>query len=518
MDVLLLSMTVLVLCCRMIQLHYVLLLLEDGPLGKLTQLCNEIYNTGYWPKELKESIFIPIPKKSKATRCQEYRTISIMSQVTKLLLKIVMDRMKGKIEAELYDAQSGFRQGKGTREGALNIRLICERHLEVHKYVYICFLDYEKAFDRVRHEPLMQCLHEIGVDGKDIKIIRNFYWDQTASVRIVNELSEEIRIQRGVRQGCVASPTLFNLYIEQMFRHIINMKGVNVGGTNYNNLRYAGDTALLAGNEKELSDLTSKINEVGKQFGLKINIKKTKTMVVSKKPNSPKINIAIDGQHIEQVTSYVYLGSLITATPDDGNSQRKRRRRGSLITEDGRCEKEIKRRIMIARSTFTNMRTLLSCRGINLKTRLRAIKCYIWPTLFYGAETWTITKSLLSKLDAFEMWVYRRVLKISWTEKITNEEVLRRMGTGRAIVRQFKTRKLQYLGHLIRHNTSQIQLIEGKIECRRSRGRPRNTWTTDITNTKGMNYYQLKRAVEDRRRWHGLVVNLAQETTLRSWS
>ena len=114
-------------------------------------------------------------------------------------------------------------------------------------------------------------------------------------------------------------------------------------------------------------------------------------------------------------------------------------------------------------------------------------------------------------IDAFYMWV----LKISWTENITNEEVLRRMGTGREIVRQFKTSKLQYLGHLIRHNSSQLQLIEGKIEGRRSRGRPRNTWTTDITTTNGMKYYQLKRAAEDRKRWHGLVVNLAQETTLR---
>ena len=147
--------------------------------------------------------------------------------------------------------------------------------------------------------------------------------------------------------------------------------------------------------------------------------------------------------------------------------------------------------------------------------RLRAIKCYVWPTLFYGAETWTITKSMLSRLDAFEMWVYRRVLKISWTEKNTNEEVLRRMGTGREIVRQFKTRKLQYLGHLIRHNSTQLQLIDGKIEGRRSRGRPSNTvWTTDITSTKGLKYYQLKRAAEDRKRWHGLVVNLAQDTTL----
>ena len=89
---------------------------------------------------------------------------------------------------------------------------------------------------------------------------------------------------------------LFSIYTRTFFSDT-NMKGVNVGGTNYNNLRYADDTALLAGNEKELSDLTIKINEVGKQFGMRINIKKTKAMVVSKKPNSPKINIALDGQH-----------------------------------------------------------------------------------------------------------------------------------------------------------------------------------------------------------------------------
>ena len=222
-----------------------------------------------------------------------------------------MDRMKRKIEAELDDAQSGFRQGKGTREGILNLRLICERHLEVQKDVHICFLDYEKAFDSVRHKPLLQCLREIGEDGKDIKITNNLYWDQTASVRIMNELSDEIRIQRGLRQGCAASPTLFNLYTEKIFRSIINMKGVNVGGKHYNNLRYADDTALLAGNEKELTELTSKINEVGKQFGMKINIKKTNAMVVSNKPNSPKINIAIDGQQIEQVTSYIYASWLL---------------------------------------------------------------------------------------------------------------------------------------------------------------------------------------------------------------
>ena len=96
----------------------------------------------------------------------------------------------------------------------------------------------------------MQFLSEIGVDGKDIKIIRNLYWDQTASVRIMNYLSDEMYTQRGVRQGCVASPTLFNLYTENIFRNIINRKGVNVRGKHYNTLRYADDTALLAGNGK----------------------------------------------------------------------------------------------------------------------------------------------------------------------------------------------------------------------------------------------------------------------------
>ena len=108
----------------------------------------------------------------------------------------------------------------------------------------------------------MQCLMEIEVDGKYITIIRYLYWDQTASVIIMNELSDEIRIQRGVRQGCVATPTLLNVYTDTIFRHIINMKGINLGGNAYTNLRYASGTALLPGNEKEFTELTSKINEV----------------------------------------------------------------------------------------------------------------------------------------------------------------------------------------------------------------------------------------------------------------
>ena len=165
-----------------------------------------------------------------------------------------------------------------------------------------------------------------------------------------------------------------------------------------------------------------------------------------------------------------------------------------------------------------NIVKVLQHRGINLKTRLRAIQCYVWSTLFYGAETWTIIKSLLSRLDAFEMLVYRRELTISWTEKTTNEEVLRRMGTGGGIVRQFNTRKLQYLGHLIRHNSSQLQITEGNIRRQNIPGPTKKDQDNCHYNYQwndGMKYYQKKRAAEDRKRWHGFVVNLTQEKTLR---
>ena len=121
--------------------------LDEHNIDIITTLCNIIYNTGYIPTEMKQSIFVPIPQKTKAQNCNEYRTISLMSHVTKLLLKIIQVRITAKINKEVSELQSGFRSGMGIREGIFNLRSICERALEVGKEVYICFIDYTKAFD-----------------------------------------------------------------------------------------------------------------------------------------------------------------------------------------------------------------------------------------------------------------------------------------------------------------------------------------------------------------------------------
>ena len=152
--------------------------LDEHDIDIITTLCNIIYNTRYIPTEMKQSIFVPIPKKPKAQNCSEYRTISLMSHVTKLLLKIIQVRITVRINKEVSELQSGFRSGMNTREGIFNLRCICERALEVNKEVYICFIDYNKAFGWVKHSKMIECLKEIGVDDAELQITAKLYWEQ----------------------------------------------------------------------------------------------------------------------------------------------------------------------------------------------------------------------------------------------------------------------------------------------------------------------------------------------------
>ena len=175
-----------------------------------------------------------------------------MTHISKLLLKIIQQRIADKIDKEVSRLQSGFRPEMGTREGIFNWRTTCERTLEVNQDVYICFIYYKKAFDGVNHSKMIECLSGIGVDGKDLRLIAKMYWEQTGIVRIEGGVTSEFKIKKGVRQGCALSSSLFNLYTEQIFREVGVMKAVTRGGANINNLRYANDTALLACNEKDL--------------------------------------------------------------------------------------------------------------------------------------------------------------------------------------------------------------------------------------------------------------------------
>ena len=220
------------------------MILASGEFGmrKIAELARKIYETGYIPKEMYKSIFITIPKKPGAVECNLFRTISLMSQITKIILKVILNRIKQKLKPEIAEEQYGFVKGKGTRNAIFILRMLTESSIEMQKDVYMCFIDYEKAFDRVRHTDLIDILQRINLDGKDIRLITNLYWSQLAAVNIDNNLTSWIEIKRGVRQGCVLSPDLFSIYGEIIMRNIIGMEGISIGGVNINNIRYADDS------------------------------------------------------------------------------------------------------------------------------------------------------------------------------------------------------------------------------------------------------------------------------------
>lgn len=464
----------------------------EKALQKLTELCNAIYNTGIIPTDLKRSVFIAIPKKTKAVECKDHRTISLMSHVTKLLLKIIHQRIARKIDSEISEEQYGFRSGRGTREAIFNLRILCERAIEVQQNIYLAFIDYEKAFDKVRHDQLMEILKNVDLDGKDLRIIRNLYWEQEAAMRVNGRESEWRRVKRGVRQGCVLSPCLFGLYSEIILRRTEDYPGIIVGGQNINNIRYADDTVLIASTEQDLQALVDVVNRKSEEMGLRINVKKTKCMIVSKNKTKRNITITVNGEKIEQVDEFVYLGA--------------------LITTDGRCEAELRRRIAIAKATFHQMSKVFCNRNINLKLRYRMIKSYVWSTFTYGMETWTIGKAAQNKIEALEMWILRKMLRINYTQHKTNEKVLEEAGVKRELLTKIKQSKLQYFGHVMRHNTLQKQVLTGKIKGKRARGRQRMKWTDNIKKWSRLRRNEnIHHAARERARWKLVAVNPRRE-------
>ena len=466
--------------------------LEEFGVNTLTELFNEMYSLGHLPPDLLNSTYVTIPKKPKARQCSDFRTISLMSHTLKIFLTVILERIKYKLNAEVGKEQFGFRPNSGTRDAIFCYSMMAQKELEVQRDVYVCFIDYAKAFDRVKHTEVIASLERAGIDGKDIRMIIELYWNQKAAIRVDQELSDPVEIKRGVRQGCVLSPYLFNIYTEFIFRESNEMTGIDINGNNINNIRYADDTALLANNSEDLQKIVDKVKKESDQKALNMNVSKTKTMVISREEGK-LAKIKVDGKDLEQVKHFKYLGQ--------------------VVNEEGRNEQEIKIRIAQAKSTFIRMRKILTSKEISLPLRLRMIKCYIYPIVLYGSETWTLLKESVKRIEAFEMWIYRRVARISWKDKVKNTDVLERLGVKRELLQTLQTSKLTYFGHIARHDCLPRTVLTGIHEGKRGRGRPRRTWTNDIKDWTGRTMSECLHLAEDRVIWRAMARRPMMEDT-----
>ena len=188
--------------------------------------------------------------------------------------------------------------------------MIIERSIEMQKTVFLCFVDFEKAFDTVEHEELVKILESTGMDGKDTRLIGNLHWNQKAAVRIENEVTDWTEIKRGVRQGCVLSPDLFSLYSQVVMDALEDLEGISIGGRNVNNIRYADDTVLIADSEKKLRALVNKLKDECESNGLRINVDKTNTLTVTKIKEKVNVTIKVGDTELKQVESLGTIRSL----------------------------------------------------------------------------------------------------------------------------------------------------------------------------------------------------------------
>ena len=200
--------------------------------------------------------------------------------------------------------------------------------------------------------------------------------------------------------------------------------GIKIAGRNINNLRCVDDTTLMAASEEELKSLLMKVKEESEKVGLKLNIQKTKIMAFG-----PITSWEIDGETVERVADFIFLGSKITA--------------------DGDCSHEIKRHLLLGRKVKTNLDSILKSRDITLPTKVHLVKAMVFPVAMYGCESWTVKKAEHRRIDAFELWCWRRLLRVPWTARRSNQSILKEISPGCSLEGLMLKLKLQYFGHLM---------------------------------------------------------------------
>ena len=435
----------------------------EAMLDILTAICNKIWKTGEWPTTWTQSLVITLPKKGNLQLCQNCRTISLISHPSKVMLKIILNRLQPQAEEITAEEQAGFRAGRSTTEQIFNLRILCEKYLQHQQILYHVFIDFKKAFDRVWHEALWATVRKYNINASIIRAIENLYDKVQSAVLYNGSTGEWFRTTAGVRQGCLLSPTLFNIFLERiMCEALDDLEGsVSIGGQPITNFRFTDDIVVNAEEEEEAGVLIDRLHRTTTRY--KMEICPDKTKVMTNNSNVFKREIKIKGQRLEEVENFKYLGTIIS---NEGSKP------------------EILSRIAQTTAALSRLKIIWRDKNISLASKVKLMRTLILSTFLYACESWTLREEIERRIQALEMRCYRRLLNISFKDHVTNEEVHNRIqnatGVHDDLLTIVKKRKLRWYGHISRSSGMAKIILQGTVEGARRRGRQKEKWEDNI--------------------------------------
>lgn len=463
---------------------------EEGSVKMMHTLCNQIYHEAQSPADWGKAIIVPIHKKGDKKECNNYRGISLLSVPGKVYTRILQQRMKRYVEDIVAEEQAGFRVGRGTVDQLFVIRQLSEKFSEKNRTLYNNFIDFKQAFDSVWQLGLWKVLRNYGIPEQLVILLEDMYSKSASAVRVDGELTEWFKVTVGVRQGCNLSPYLFNLLLEAMIQQATKAveAGVYISGQLANNLRFADDIDLIAESPEQLQELTDKVNESSKRFGLKINVSKTKVMTIGK--SHKELNINLEHDKLEQVTEFVYLGS--------------------LVSEDGESRRDIQRRTSLASAMVGKLNKIWRSNSISIKTKVKVYETIVIPVFLYGAECWRLRKTDERKIQSTEMGWLRKIMGVSRLQRIRNEAIREQMGQQETLCAKVQRKRLKWFGHVTRMDNTRLpfRALHCHIQGTRSRGRQPKTWMDNVKEDlkeHGMDIRTATEKARDRQQWRHLV-------------
>lgn len=456
---------------------------EEVSINILHSLFTKVWTEKTLPKDWKHSTVVPIHKKGSKRKCDNYRGISLLNVTSKLLSRIIYNRILPLIESCIDDTQCGFRGSRSTIDMIFAARQLVEKTLEQNTSLCIAFVDISKAFDSVNRAALFKILDHIKCPQNILTILKLLHEDTTSSVLADGEYSEPFEIKTGVKQGCVVAPVLFLLYIQAIMNRVketnegsvnlvyrsdtnmFNKRGLQstskVKSAHVGELMFADDAALVTKTPEELQRLVTAFVNAAKTFGLNVNINKTEVMFVNTLPAI----IHINGNPLKEVNSFKYLGS--------------------LITNNGDLNCEVRNRINAATQAFARLyNRVWKPHHLSLKTKIQVYNTIVLSTLLYSSECWTLKAYQTQQLNAFHTRCLRTIAGISWKDMVPNEVVYQRTNMLK-VDELIRVRRLRWAGHVSRmppdritHKVAFSQLTEG---CRPQQ-KPKKRWSDLIKN------------------------------------